>query len=655
MSALPCCLNNVQKGTSVSPAFAHYPTSASLLVTVAEIVNDLEPHGRLYCASRGKELVFGVGEVIVRVHFAMEGHCFWMPTEQFRAITNTTPVAQGEWSKAFKVSPELVLGPGNDCLISIQAAFVRPKYTLVFCDHNVQMVFHVMLMKRCQQLDFEVGSEVWPYLWSMSHGPDPYIEISQWRGIMEAFRSQMRRSDNEDKDVQHLVKSNLPIYGVVKTDPLHFNGLGAQEACDLLIRNFIHPLLPTWVVCSSDELWNRLITCIPLHFETATKTALKIPNISSDAPLRMMDSQHKKFIISSIFCYKRSRVYVEHEWLDKAQDYHLFDVNAVLDRDGKGRLPEDVQSLTTLPSGRIRSKKTHIPNQIFHYKPPPDVDGKNVIIPFKVYCPFTVQINPTWRKDLKLTDEEPEWIAIPPQEDVENDLNSTTIGPYSFLIFVQNSWTPKRVNDSNLVNVLKGRRATVKVDRFRLRRPVIMKILQSDQKKGKKSKMRKKGKDGKVKKGGKSAKKVQKVVQTRADVPAPMEVDLSDLSELSELSDMEEVEVELEVEVKATKARTMGATTTTTTEATATTTTATATTTTTTTTTTATTTTTTTKTMATTTSKDRASKKMTASKAKAKKTGSNATKGKSKKISQATKKIREDTWTGMGFVRKLRT
>ncbi|KAL0574419.1 fatty acid synthase alpha subunit Lsd1 [Marasmius crinis-equi] len=468
------------KGIKSPPAFAHYPTASSPLVTVAEIVNDIKPEGQIFCTSRGKELVFGVGEIIVRVHFALEGHCFWMPTLMFQRIIQGPPVRRGEKSKAFRVPPEFLHGPNNECLISIQAAIVRPDYTFVFCDHNNGMVFHVMLMKRrCTVEDFKVGSEVWPYLWSKSHGPDAKIERNEWSSSMENFRAKIRGLDNK--------QSKRSVYGVVKSDPLHFNGLGAQEGCDLLIRNFIHPLLPMWVVCSSDELWGRLFTGMVTHFDVATETALALPHVSSDSPLRMMSMAHKKFLDSSVLCYKRSRVFNSRSWLDRAiTEFNLFDANAVLDSDGRGQLPEDTPSMIVLPANvrRNRSKKSHIPNYVFDFNPPEDAkeDG------FKCYCPFRVNIEPSWREDLHLREDEPEWVAIPPQEDVEHDVNSTTVGPFSFSIFVLNSWTDKHITDS-LVS-LTGKRRTAHINHFRLRRPLIFTIMKGDRKGSKKRRAR---------------------------------------------------------------------------------------------------------------------------------------------------------------------
>ncbi|KAJ8088642.1 hypothetical protein PM082_013885 [Marasmius tenuissimus] len=142
-------------------SFVRYPTNDSLPVSVAEIFNNLDAKGRLYCATRGKEMVVGFGQFIVRVHFALEGHCFWMPTTQYNVITSKAPVTRGSKSMAYRVPLEFVYGPGGECRLSIQAAFIRPDWTLLFCDHNVQIVFHVMRLRRdCEERDFDANSTV---------------------------------------------------------------------------------------------------------------------------------------------------------------------------------------------------------------------------------------------------------------------------------------------------------------------------------------------------------------------------------------------------------------------------------------------------------------------------------------------------------------
>ncbi|KAL0565365.1 hypothetical protein V5O48_016656 [Marasmius crinis-equi] len=137
-------------------------------------------------------------------------------------------------------------------------------------------------------------------------------------------------------------------------------------------------------------------------------------------------------------------------------------------------LPENVR--------RNRSKKSHIPNYVFDFKPPEDAkeDG------FKCYCPFKVKIEPSWRVDLHLREDEPEWVTILLEEDLEFDVNSMTVGPFSFSIFVLNSWTNKHITDSSVS--LTGKWRTAHINHFWLRRPLIFMIMRGDRKGSKKRK-----------------------------------------------------------------------------------------------------------------------------------------------------------------------
>ncbi|KAL0575604.1 hypothetical protein V5O48_006365 [Marasmius crinis-equi] len=177
--------------------------------------------------------------------------------------------------------------------------------------------------------------------------PDTKIEWNKWSSSMENFQTKIRHMAGEELDNK---QSKRSIYGVIKFDPLHFSGIGTQEGCNLLIHNFIHPLLPLWVVCSSDELWGRLLTGIVTHFDMATETALELPHVSSEPPLRMMSMVHKKFLDSSVLCYKRSRVFKCHSWLDQAMtEFNLFDANTVLNSDGKGQFAQTIVRMFGYP------------------------------------------------------------------------------------------------------------------------------------------------------------------------------------------------------------------------------------------------------------------------------------------------------------------
>lgn len=87
-------------------------------------------------------------QIAIRVNFTLEGHCLWIPTEQYQKITSKPPVQRGQKSFAYEVPSQYCHGPGaGQVHVSIQAAFIRPEWTLIFIDHNVMITFHVMLLR----------------------------------------------------------------------------------------------------------------------------------------------------------------------------------------------------------------------------------------------------------------------------------------------------------------------------------------------------------------------------------------------------------------------------------------------------------------------------------------------------------------------------
>jgi hypothetical protein len=57
----------------------------------------------------------------------------------------STSNMRGEKSLSYEVPSEYWGGsPSKDRIISIQAAFECSEWTLIFCDHNVMISFHVM-------------------------------------------------------------------------------------------------------------------------------------------------------------------------------------------------------------------------------------------------------------------------------------------------------------------------------------------------------------------------------------------------------------------------------------------------------------------------------------------------------------------------------
>ncbi|KAK1221921.1 fatty acid synthase alpha subunit Lsd1 [Marasmius sp. AFHP31] len=280
---------------------------------------------------------------IIRVHFALQGHCFWIPTAQYEKIVAQPLQIRGTTSHAYPVPTEFLQGPSSKCLLSIQAAFSRPDWTLIFCDHNVQITFHVMRMARvCTEADLCPNSKVWPYLWSMGHGPIPSLEPAAWEMKIERFRktNMVKVQGKNDQQVKQEGSTSKSIYYTMKSRSAYFNGLGAQESCDLLVRNVIHPLTPTAWVCGNDLLWQWLKDGIRSHFNFTHDLvygAAKFPHVSSESAFHMNTKEHKWFIGHAVLSCRAiipSEVLIDQNWLDMAHTNNLFDLNATLDSDG---------------------------------------------------------------------------------------------------------------------------------------------------------------------------------------------------------------------------------------------------------------------------------------------------------------------------------
>lgn len=84
-----------------------------------------------------------------------------MPTNMYKTIVESKPVPRGDKSKAFRVPQDLHDGPNDSVTITIQMAFVRPDWTLIFADHNSMITFHLMRLRRpFTASEFRPGSKV---------------------------------------------------------------------------------------------------------------------------------------------------------------------------------------------------------------------------------------------------------------------------------------------------------------------------------------------------------------------------------------------------------------------------------------------------------------------------------------------------------------
>ena len=144
----------------------------------AEIVNSLNIQGQLFHARQGKEIILGVDnvrivfrtlyniimifQVLFRIGLGLEAHCLWIPTSMYHEIVGRKLEKRGQKSYAYGIPSKFFDGPpGSSGQISIQLAFIRPDWTLIFADHNVMISFHIMYLRfPCQASDFDPGSKV---------------------------------------------------------------------------------------------------------------------------------------------------------------------------------------------------------------------------------------------------------------------------------------------------------------------------------------------------------------------------------------------------------------------------------------------------------------------------------------------------------------
>ncbi|KAJ7680035.1 hypothetical protein B0H17DRAFT_1182162 [Mycena rosella] len=223
--SLPPFLQQLLQFFPLHPCIVQIPQCTAVISFIIIIfVNQLAITGRLSAKARGKELVIAIcnstEEIIIA--FGLEAHCFWILTQWYSEITSAPTICRGECSHAYALPDRYVQGPENpkQC-ISIQAAFIRPNWTLIFVDHNIMIQFHLIF------------------------GPP-------WGArAMDLFTT---------KSLQP--HSLLSIPGILKFSPnpntqTVFNGRGAQEATDLLILALIDPQMPTVYVCRDDITWAR--------------------------------------------------------------------------------------------------------------------------------------------------------------------------------------------------------------------------------------------------------------------------------------------------------------------------------------------------------------------------------------------------------------
>ncbi|KAJ7234501.1 hypothetical protein B0H12DRAFT_1142729 [Mycena haematopus] len=406
-------------------------TPEFLDTSAADYINNLHIRGQIYSQFRGKELVFaiaseGAGETyIFRIGFGLEAPCFWMPTTMYRAIVSQPDVQRGEKSRAYQIPPEFCKGPpGAPSLISIQAAFIRPNWTLVFCDHNVMITFHVMRLRPNFRPEFlQPGSQLWPALWSKTHGPVYCHEPDTTVKVLNEWRRRM-------------IEANVttPIFFIMKASQDVFNGTGAQEATDQLQLALISPLMPTKQVCCSDIIWARFFKVV-IEYE-ATRLALAsegshLPHLSSSNPVKFNKDGHKRYM-KHISTYRRAVVRFSGQLVQEAEALGLFNPNATVQANGFA-VEDGQQSIfrsdhhPATVNTSLRTDRNQQSRRITNYVVA--IEGQ------VLYTPFIAKGGADWPKILS-------WSPV--DTDVKDVANKTTLGLYSFRLFVDQVWSVQR-------------------------------------------------------------------------------------------------------------------------------------------------------------------------------------------------------------------
>ncbi|PPQ78998.1 hypothetical protein CVT24_012655 [Panaeolus cyanescens] len=294
----------------------------------SDIANMLDIRGPLYVYARGKELVLAIGK--------LEGHSFWLPTATYNEIVSQPVVNRGSSSHAFPLGPQFYADNRKEgSNISIQAAFIRPDWTLVFCDHNVMISFHIMELQHVSShTTLSPASEIWPFLWSSSHGPTVVEEKSYFEDVVNAWKAWILKASERPKQ---RYQSMIPIYLVLKDKQQIFNGYGAQEACDFLFKAMLPPHLPCAILCKSDVLWNRFTTHL-FNFQSDQLSQLKeahLPSVSGPSPFYMNKDGHGRFLTHFVHCYRRRRVRVDGTFLQEVERLGYLNLSRpALDDDG---------------------------------------------------------------------------------------------------------------------------------------------------------------------------------------------------------------------------------------------------------------------------------------------------------------------------------
>ncbi|KAJ3858675.1 hypothetical protein EV359DRAFT_68817 [Lentinula novae-zelandiae] len=249
-------------------------------------------------------------------------------------------------------------------------------------DHSIGKLLQALFTneeKKCAPADFESTSQLWLRFWSNNHGPVYSTQPVETGQVLDCFCQKVLALPPAQ------MLRIATIWTTMKEHQDVFNGFGAQESCDALFVALIHPLMPVT-------------------------------------------------LLSGIPCYRREFVKLSTEPLTLAHNMGLFNKDAVLGDDGVARVPSipfppaHVEIKDVPLASRKGCHFVKVPNYIHRIE-----KYQNSSTSFlHVYSLFTCQLPSTWPDHNNI------WSGI---VDFTKSVNDSTLGPYSFKVFVDAAWT----------------------------------------------------------------------------------------------------------------------------------------------------------------------------------------------------------------------
>jgi len=190
------------------------------------------------------------------------------------------------------------------------------------------------------------------------------------------------------------------------------------------------------MVCRDSSLFTRLHDAL-IKYRTDRVRLIeskRLPLLSSERPFRFNSHAHKLFL-QSVSCSRRYHVIVDQEALSQMHNLGLLNPDAVIQDSGFATVDMSARTCSVLSSRpadvamQVRGTTMWIPNYVLKIQ-----NSKTGTKERTVYTPFVAQPSPSWWPILEMD-------CVSQDEDVTHNINKTTLGPYSFHVFVSAAWT----------------------------------------------------------------------------------------------------------------------------------------------------------------------------------------------------------------------